>query len=224
MKIAILIPAYNAGSGIREIVRQCLEVSPRVVVVDDGSMDDTGSWARQAGAEVVRHPQNRGKGAALRAGFDILLEEGSWDAILTLDADGQHDPLDIPGFLEAAKEGRAGILIGSRRAHMRGMRKIRRIFNQLSTWCIAGLCRQDIEDTQSGYRLIRTDLLRRIRPEGKRFELEADLLIQASRAGFSIVSIPISSPFVDGLLTSHYWPFRDSFLIGLLILRRFLGR
>jgi len=224
MRIAVLIPAYNAGIGIQEVVERCLSFCPRVLVVDDGSADGTGAWAWKAGAEVIRHPENRGKGMALRTGFGILLGEGQYDAILTLDADGQHDPSDIPGFLRAAEGRGVGIVIGSRLAHMQGMRRARRLFNRLSTRCIAHLCGQEIEDSQSGYRLLRTELLRRIEWKGVRYDLEADLLIQAARAGFPIVSIPISAPAIDGLPTTHYRPFADSFLIGLLILRHFFRR
>lgn len=225
MQVAILIPAYNAGAGIQEVVRKCRLYSPRVLVVDDGSTDGTASWSWQAGAELTLHPQNRGKGAALRTGFDILLKEGDWEAFLTLDADGQHDPSDIPRFLEAAEYKRnTAIIIGSRLAHMEGMRRIRRLFNRLSTLCIAGLCGQEIEDTQSGYRLIPADLLRKVQIRGKRYDLEAELLIKASALGYSIISIPISVSNIDGLSSSHYRPFVDSFLIGLLILRHFLRR
>jgi glycosyltransferase involved in cell wall biosynthesis len=195
-----------------------------VLVVDDGSSDGSGSAAWEAGAEVIGHPRNRGKGIALSAGFNILLRDGGCEAILTLDADGQHVPSDIPAFLQVARQSGAGIIIGSRLARMGEMRRIRRLFNRLSTRCISYLCRKEIEDTQSGYRLIRADLLRQIRPRGSRYDLEADLLIQASRAGFSILSIPISVPVIDGLPTSHYRPFVDSFLIGRLILRHFFRR
>jgi glycosyltransferase involved in cell wall biosynthesis len=224
MKTAILIPAYNSASWIADLVERCLPHSPRVLVVDDGSADGTASSAWRAGAEVVQHPQNRGKGVALRTGFEILLREGHWDALLTLDADGQHDPSDIPRFLEAGKEARVGIVIGSRLAEMEEMRRLRLFFNWFSTHCISGLCRQKIEDTQSGYRLIRADLLRKVQIQGSRYDLEAELLIKASRAGFSIISIPISAPRIDGLPTSHYRPFLDSYLIGLQILRHFLWR
>lgn len=224
MEIAVLIPAYNSGRGIEQIVRKCLSFCPRVLVVDDGSSDSTGPWAWQAGAEVARHPRNRGKGSALSTGFDILLKEQACEAILTLDADGQHDPSDIPAFLEAEKESGAGIIIGSRLAHMKGMRRIRRLFNRLSTSCICRLCGRKIEDTQSGYRLVRTDLLRKMQLRGSRYDLEADLLIRASRAGFPILTIPISAPAIDGLPTTHYRPLVDSFLIGLLILRHFFRR
>jgi glycosyltransferase involved in cell wall biosynthesis len=224
MQAAVLIPAYNAGAGIQEVVKGCLPYSRRVLVVDDGSRDGTGLWAWQAGAEVAHHPRNRGKGAALRTGFELLLKEGNWDAILTLDADGQHDPSDIPRFLKAAEEEGAGIVIGSRLLHMKGMRRIRRLFNRLSTRCICGLCGQEIEDTQSGYRLMRADLLRSVPTRGSRYDLEAELLVKAARAGFSIISIPISVPNIDGLPSSYYRPFLDSYLIGLLILRHFLRR
>ncbi|MDH7500097.1 MAG: glycosyltransferase family 2 protein [candidate division NC10 bacterium] len=224
MRVAALIAAYNAGMGIEAVVKGCRSFCPRVLVVDDGSSDETEVWAWKAGAEVVRHPQNRGKGAALQTGFRILLREGQYDAILTLDADGQHDPSDIPNFLQAAEEKEAGIVVGSRLAHMQGMRRVRRLCNRLSTRCIAYLCGQEIEDSQSGYRLIRTDLLRKIEWRGDRYDLEADLLVQASRAHFPILSIPVAAPVIDGLPTSHYRPFVDSFLIGLTILRHFFRR
>jgi len=224
LQIAILIPAYNAAPTIGEIVSRCLPHSPRVLVVDDGSSDLTGSAAWEAGAGGGRHVRNRGKGEALRTGFRILAGEDRWEAILTLDADGQHEPSDIPFFLQAMERTGAGIVVGSRREHMGKMRPLRRFFNGLSSRCISGLCGREIEDTQSGFRLIRTQVLRELTVEGSRYDLEADLLIQASRAGFGVESIPISVPILNGLPTSHYRPFRDSYLIGLSILRHFLRR
>jgi glycosyltransferase involved in cell wall biosynthesis len=224
VRTAVLIPAYNCETWIEDLVSRCLTHSPRVLVVDDGSTDRTTSSAWRGGAEVVRHPRNQGKGLALRTGFDLLLREGDWEALVTLDADGQHDPSDIPRLIEAGQEKGVGIVIGSRLAHMMGMKRIRRFFNRLSSRCISGVCKQEIEDTQSGYRLIRADLLRKVCVSGSRYDLEAELLIKASRAGYSIVSIPVSVPQVDGLPTSHYRPFRDSYLIGLQVLRHFLRR
>src|SRR5207302_7372281 len=117
-KTLILIPAYNAGRTVGEVVKSCREVVSDVVVIDDGSRDDTAAVAKSAGAEVVSHPKNRGKGGALKTGFAWALEHG-FDAVITLDADGQHLPHEIPKFLACREETHAHLIIGGR-AHLFG--------------------------------------------------------------------------------------------------------
>src|SRR6185295_2407625 len=143
MKVIAVIPARDAAATIGDVVRGLLAVLPRaeVVVVDDGSTDGTGERARAAGAVVVRHPVNRGKGAALESGFDEALRRGC-DAVLALDADGQHDPAFAPRLIEGLEA--ADLVIGSREGNRVGMPWLRRATNDVTTWFVSQLAGQRI--------------------------------------------------------------------------------
>jgi glycosyltransferase involved in cell wall biosynthesis len=176
-----------------------------VLVVDDGSTDETGARALAAGARVLRHDVNQGKGAALQTGFDAAVASGA-DAVLALDADGQHDPASAARLL--AELAQADVVVGSRNADRRGMPWLRRATNDVTSWWVSRLAGQRIEDSQSGYRAIRADVLRRVRPESRRFEYESEFLVAAARAGFRIGFAPI--PTLYNAPGSHIHPFRDT--------------
>ena len=153
---------------------------------------------------MLRHARNRGKGAALRTGFTALLDEGA-DAVLTIDADGQHDPAVAPALLDALRD--ADIVIGTRRRDGTPMPLHRRVSNALSSRAISRCAGCALPDTQSGYRAIRGEVLRRIHPRGDRYEYETDFLILAARAGFEIAGVPI--PTIYGA-PSHFRPLHDA--------------
>ena len=202
-----VVPAKDAEATIASVVEGLRGVQGdlEVIVVDDGSSDATGAMARGAGARVLRHEVNRGKGAALQAGFDAALDAGA-DVVLALDADGQHPPASVPGFL-AALDG-ADLVVGSRNADRRGMPWLRRVTNDVTSWWVSRLAGQRIEDSQSGYRAIRADVIRRVRPASTRFEYESEFLVAAARAGFRIGSAPI--PTLYNAPGSHINPLRDT--------------
>jgi glycosyltransferase involved in cell wall biosynthesis len=220
----VIIPALNAANSIGLIVEDCRAVVQDVVVIDDGSSDGTAGVARKAGADVVTHPENRGKGAALRTGFAYALEHG-YKAVITLDADGQHLPREIPKFL-AAREQLGGDLIIGGRAHLfEQMLPRRRFANRCSAWWIARVSKTNVTDAQSGFRLYSAKLLRSIRLRSAGFDLESEVIVRAGRGGFKVITIPIDLGFVDGLSTSHYKPLSDSLRIAWTVLRvRFLWR
>src|SRR5438067_12036667 len=148
MKVLALIPALNAEESIGKVVRDCQAVNEDVVVIDDGSTDRTAEVARAAGAQVVTHAVNRGKGAALKTGFAYALEHG-FDAVITLDADGQHLPREIPKFLACREESHADLIIGGR-AHLFGqMLPRRRMANRFSAWTIAKASKTGTTDSES---------------------------------------------------------------------------
>ena len=215
-----VIPARDAAATVGGVVRRLREVLPgaEVVVVDDGSTDATGDQARAAGAIVVRHPVNRGKGAALESGFDEALRRGC-DAALALDADGQHDPAFAPRLLDALA--RADVVVGSREGNRAGMPWLRRATNDVTTWFVSQLAGRRIPDSQSGYRAIRASVLRVVRPESRRFEYESEFLIGAARAGFEIGESPV--PTLYNAPGSHIHPFRDTLRFIRLVLRH-IGR
>ncbi len=188
----------------------------RIVVVDDGSRDRTGEIAEKHGATVIRHPRNLGKGEALKSGFRRAVEEG-WDLVIVLDADGQHDPAEIPGFLEAARRSPAGIIVGNRMNDVREMPLVRRVTNRTMSFLLSRICRQRIPDTQCGYRLLRKDVLETINLSTGCFETESEMLIEASRAGFRIDSVPIRT--IYSREASKINPFVDTWRFLLLVLR-----
>jgi len=173
MKILALIPAYNEEERIGKVVKKTLKYCD-VIVIDDGSIDDTGKIAKENGAFVIKHEKNRGKGDALITGFNYALKN-NYDVIITLDADGQHDPSEIPNFLK--KIDRYDIIIGAR--DFKEMPFPRRISNTITTFLLSLRTHQKIGDSQSGYRLIKTDVLRGLDFKTKRFILESELLVRA---------------------------------------------
>ena len=155
MQVLALIPAYNEAAHITGVIQDARAHLP-VLVVDDGSTDDTALKAEAAGAAVLRQTPNQGKGAALRAGFRRAIEDG-YDAVLTLDADGQHDPVEIPRFLQAHAERKADLIIGART--FAEMPLVRRVSNTVGTWTFSWAIGQPIPDNQSGYRLVSRRLM-----------------------------------------------------------------
>ena len=154
-RIVAIIPAYNEGARITAVITGAAEFLP-ILVVDDGSTDDTVAQAEAAGATVIRQTPNQGKGAALRTAFRHALA-ADYDAVVTLDADGQHDPAELPKFLAAYAEKQPDLIIGQRR--LRHMPPIRRLANYLGRKSFSWAIGQPIPDNQSGYRLISRRLL-----------------------------------------------------------------
>lgn len=216
MKVFAVIPARDAAGTIGGVVCGILRALPGsgAIVVDDGSSDTTAERARESGATVVRHEVNQGKGAALQTGFDEALRQGA-DAVVALDADGQHDPSLAPGLL-AALDG-ADLVVGSREGDRSGMPWLRRATNDVTTWWVSRLAGQRIPDSQSGYRAIRAKVLQDVRPVSRRFEYESEFLIGAARKGFRIGEAPISTLY--NAPGSHIHPVRDTFRFIRLVLR-----
>jgi glycosyltransferase involved in cell wall biosynthesis len=220
MNVVAVIPARDAESTIASVVRGLRDALPdsRVVVVDDGSSDRTGEAARGAGAHVVRHAVNQGKGASLQTGFDEALRLGA-DRVLALDADGQHDPRFAKGLLDALED--ADLVIGSREGDRTGMPWLRRKTNDVTTWWVSKLAGQRIPDTQSGYRAFRAPVLRAVRPKSRRFEYESEFLIGAARQGFRIGEAPVSTLY--NAPGSHIHPVRDTLRFIRLVLRHLVS-
>jgi len=220
-RLFAVIPAKDAEGTIGTVVRGLGAVLPEmtILVVDDGSSDATGARAQEAGAVVIRHPVNQGKGAALQTGFDEAVRRGA-DAVLALDADGQHDPASAPGLVRAL--GNADVVIGTRNHDRTGMPWLRRKTNDVTSWWVSRLAGVPIADSQSGFRAIRADALRAVRPESRRFDYESEFLIGAARAGFRIGSAPI--PTLYNAPGSHIHPFRDTVRFIRLVLRHLIRR
>ncbi|MDI7261269.1 MAG: glycosyltransferase family 2 protein [Thermodesulfobacteriota bacterium] len=219
-KICVLIPAYNAQGTIGSVLEKVQSLGIDVIVVDDGSIDETKRIVLEYGAHLLKHPGNRGKGAALRTGFQCLLEnEKDYPVVITLDADGQHDPLEIPFLLNVFWSVKPDILIASRAGEFYRMTLLRRFWNRLGVKAVSRLCHSDITDSQSGFRLIRTAVLREVDLTTQGFDTELELLIKACKKGFSVLSIPINVQKVDGTGSSHFRAVTDTWLVCKLFLR-----
>ena len=217
-KICILIPAYNAQVTLGLVLKKTEPLKIDTIVVNDGSSDGTVRVVSAHGAQLLEHPANLGKGAALRTGFQYILQKG-YQVVITLDADGQHDPSEIPSLLKIFQSVKPDILIASRAAGFAKMTFLRRFWNRLGVRAVARLCHADITDSQSGFRLIRTDVLKEIDLSTSRFEAELELLIKACKKGFSVLSIPIAQTKIDGTGSSHFRPVVDTWLVCKVFLR-----
>ena len=202
--IACVIPAFNAGRTVAEVVRgvRAAMSDASIIGIDDGSSDDTRSVLERTCDRTLSFASNRGKGAALRAGFDEALSIGS-EAVVSLDADGQHDPMYAPRLVDALAM--ADVVVGAR--ERRGAMPLhRRMTNALSAAAASRLGGCIVADAQSGFRALRSGVIRTVRGCGDRYEYETDFLIRAARAGFRITSVPV--PTIYGP-PSHFREVRD---------------
>jgi glycosyltransferase involved in cell wall biosynthesis len=231
--LIVVVPAYNAGSTISELIEKISRFVNKsdVIVVDDGSFDQTFENAKGAGVAVLKHDSNEGKGEALKTGFRYALEK-NYHSVITIDADLQHDPESIPDFILKTEDhslldsktklpphpipfpygerviSSTGIIIGTRKRNLKIMPFARWLTNNLSSVIVSVLSGQSIRDSQSGYRLISAQVLKKVRLESKKYDLEPEILIKASRKGFRIVEVPIRTIYTGG--KSFINPFVDT--------------
>lgn len=215
-KICVIIPALNAGDTIGEIIKECKRHVRDVIVVDDGSEDSTSSVSLSEGALVLRHEKNRGKGTALKTGFSYALSRG-FEGIITIDADGQHNPSDIPLFIEKYMKDSHHIIIGNRMLEKEKIPRYRYYTNLVGVFFISRASGQALDDSQSGFRLYRKEVIKGIPLKSRGFETETEVLIKAGRRGYKIASVPIRVKY-DGV-KSHYRRIKDTYRISLLVLK-----
>ena len=207
MRVAVVIPAFQAAATIGDVVARTRAAIPQaeIIVVDDGSSDGTGDEGRRRGATLVTHPRNRGKGVALRTGIARACANDA-DLIVTLDADGQHPPEEIPRLLAPLAEGRADLVLGARRRD--GVMPLsRRFTNWLSATLASRIAGQRLHDAQTGFRAFTRVVAERIQPVGDRYEFEANFLLDALRAGYQVASVEV--PTIYGP-RSHFRSWTDS--------------
>lgn len=212
-RIGVVIPAYQAEHTVADVIRRVLEAGYPVLVVDDGSTDGTADAARGAGAEVISFARNRGKGAALRRGFEVWLEKPEIEAIVTVDADGQHLPEEIPRLIDGWASG-ADLVLGGRDHLFSGMSRLRSLSNRMSSRAISLAAGGPVGDVQTGFRLYTRHLIEAVGFSGNRFEAESSVVVRAVRRGLKVISRPVHLGTVDGRSTSHYRPLVDSLRIA----------
>jgi glycosyltransferase involved in cell wall biosynthesis len=202
-QVLALIPAYNEAARVAAVVSGAHRYLP-VLVLDDGSRDATGEQARRAGAEVLRQEPNQGKGVALKTGFRHALEQ-DYQAVITLDADGQHDPAEIPKFLEVFREQEVDLVIGAR--DFGQIPGIRRLSNTIGRLSLSWALNQEILDNQSGYRLVSRRLMETmLHSQEARFEFEVDMIVESVVRGYRIAWVPIRTIYAGE--SSHIQPLR----------------
>jgi len=192
MKTCVIIPTFNESKAIGEVIRQIKKFELPVLVIDDGSRDNTSEVALQEGAIVIKNENNLGKGASLIKGFKYALDNG-FEGVITMDGDGQHSPEDIPVFLKTISETACGIVIGNRMSSTKNMPFIRLLTNRFMSWLISSISEQNIPDSQCGFRLIKCDVLKQINLCTAKYETESEVLLKSSRKGFKICSVPINT-------------------------------
>ncbi|MEQ8224752.1 MAG: glycosyltransferase family 2 protein [Candidatus Eremiobacterota bacterium] len=193
-KILALICAYNEEKHIREVIEGTKKYVDKVLVVDDCSTDRTSEEVKKTDAIYIRHEKNKGKGGALRTGFSYFIEN-QYDAIVTIDGDGQHDPEEIPALIEGLLS--YDIIIGTRSKLGTGMPLIRIFTNFTCSLIVSILAFTWIKDTQSGYRVIKQKVLKNMSLVSNRFNLESELLIRAGRRGYKIGAVSVKTIYGD---------------------------
>jgi glycosyltransferase involved in cell wall biosynthesis len=204
---AAVIPCYNEAPNIGAVIAGIRAHLPHVIVVDDGSTDGTGRAASAAGAEVIRLGPNRGKGTALRAGWQHASKRGfSW--ALSMDGDGQHAPDDIPKFFARAESKAAALVVGDRMANPSAMPWLRRQVNRWMSRRLSALAGASLIDSQCGFRLAHLETLLRLPLSTRRFEIESETLVGFLSAGLSVEFVPIQVIYQNG--RSNICPLRDT--------------
>jgi glycosyltransferase involved in cell wall biosynthesis len=216
-KVLIVIPAYNAGAELAGVLAALAERHPReqIVVVDDGSTTTDYADLRAAGWRVERR-SHAGKGNALREGFALARREG-YDWVITMDADGQHSPGDLPRFLEAIASDEYDLIVGNRMDAPQTMPWLRRWTNRFTSWLLRRLTGVPMHDVQSGYRATRRTVLEQVPLTTVHFDTEVEQLVRAARAGFRIGEVPIATIYNEA--PSWISKSRDTYRFWRLIFR-----
>jgi glycosyltransferase involved in cell wall biosynthesis len=224
-RIVILIAAYNEEEHIKAVIKGCLKYHLDIIVVDDGSTDNTVKKIRSVPPPkdckiaMIRHRINKGKGKALRTGFFYTIKK-NYSGIITLDADGQHDTEEIKDFLEMIEKENPDLIIGNRMADTRSMPFIRLATNIITSWIISVISHRKISDVQSGFRYIRTDVLKNIKLETGNFDTEPEIIMKSSWSGHNIINMPVKTIYHKNF-TSYVNPVTDTIKFFRLVFNSF---
>jgi glycosyltransferase involved in cell wall biosynthesis len=221
MRVCAVLPAFDESRAIAAVICSLRPHVDTVLVVDDGSTDGTSGEAAGAGAIVIRHPQNRGKGCALRTALSWVLDR-SFTHVLLMDADGQHTGADVPAMIAAAADGAVDLVVGERVFSRRDMPGPRYYANLIGSWALSKFIGVPVADTQSGFRLIRCDALRGLGLTARGYEIETEMLIRLTRRGARLRRVPVQTVYGAG--SSKLRPVRDTTRTCLLAVKyRFLS-
>ena len=218
-KFLIIIPAFNEEKRLGGLLKRISTICSlkNVLVVDDGSIDKTAIIAEKTGSKVLRQKTNQGKGVALRTGFDFALRN-NYNVVITMDADGQHSPDELTLFLNYYNNYKKDLIIGTRKQNLSEMPFLRFLVNKTTSLVTSILAGVRVNDSQSGYRLIKKRLLEKINLKTCRFQMETEIIVKAARAGFSLGEVPIRTIYFENF-KSHINPFIDTFRFIKLALR-----
>jgi glycosyltransferase involved in cell wall biosynthesis len=222
--VAALIPAYRGAASVGAVVAGTRAQVAHVIVVDDGSGDETAARAADAGAEVLRHPTNLGKGAAILTGLRALGATGIGRTI-TLDVDGQHLPEEIPRLLAASDADPQAIIVGVRQKAGQEIAAANRFGNWIADRLLRAIAGRPLPDTQSGFRVYPVAATLALGAQGSRYDFETEVLIRAARRGIDVVGVPVRvyyPPVAERV--SHFRPWRDTLRIIATVLGVLLRR
>jgi glycosyltransferase involved in cell wall biosynthesis len=219
----VVVPAYQAGATVADVIARVQTAAPgaTVLVVDDGSDDDTASRALAAGAAVASHETNRGKGRALATGLEAAVALAGMQYTVTIDADGQHPPEAIDDLLAPLVAGDADLVVGARDRDPRHMPAPRRLSNWLSSTLVSRALGTHVPDSQSGFRAMTRAVALAVRPAGHRYEFETEFLFAAAAGGFRIAAVPIPTVYAGAV--SHFRSIRDTLALCRVFLRHWRG-
>ncbi len=208
MRICVIIPTYNESKAIAELIKQIKDLNLEVIIIDDGSSDATVKIVQASGAKVLRNETNSGKGSALIKGYNFAIAQG-FDAIISMDGDGQHSSEDIKTFIQKAQDPSVCVIIGNRMTMTKKMPFLRIITNNFMSSLLSLIIKQKIPDTQCGFRLVKKEALLAMNLSTSKYETESEILIKAARLGYKIESVPVKTiycgqkskinPFIDTL-------------------------
>jgi glycosyltransferase involved in cell wall biosynthesis len=223
--VAAVIPAFNEAATIRDVVERALRQVARVIVVDDGSCDGTSAALGELPVTVLRNERNRGKAHSLMRGMEEAFRHGAI-AVVTLDGDGQHAPEEIPRLLSVLRADPRSIAIGSRLHDAPNIPLDRYLANRFANFWIGWAAGQRIDDSQSGFRVYSEAAWREVLPRccGVGFVFESEVLIEAGRAGFRLLAVPIPAVYSGHARRSHFRPVLDIARITRMVAWKLLSR